>query len=950
MTEGYLALVLHAHLPYVRHPEDPGIMEERWLFEAITECYVPLIMAFEKMVKDGVNFKITLSLSPPLVTMFNDQLLQERYLRHLKKLILLAEAEIARNENSSEFRNVAVMYFNRLSELRRSFEDDYEGNLILPIQSLQALGALEVITTCATHGYLPLIMTREARRAQVQLAVEQYGRLFGRLPAGIWLPECAYEPGVDELLKEFGLRYFFVETHGINLASPVSRYGVYAPVYCRSGVAAFGRDPESSRQVWDRHTGYPGNPYYREFYRDIGYDLDLDYLAPCLPGGNIRCDTGLKYFRITGQGDHKEPYRPDLAALKAVEDGADFARKRGQQALQLAGWMDRKPVIIAPYDAELFGHWWYEGPLWLEHLCRAIDTGRDGIKMSTPAGYLGEYVDNQVVELAASSWGEGGYNEVWLNPSNDWIYRHLHRAETTLVDLADLYPNASGAVRRTLNQAARELLLAQSSDWAFIIKTGTAVQYAVQRTSEHISRFNRLTSHLVDGQVNEEELANYERQDSIFPEIDYNIYSRHYRLSRTSNPRGRMAGEALKVLMLSWEFPPKTVGGLARHVYDLSRALARLGENVHVVTCPAPGAGDYQLVEGVHVHRVSQAGLTAVDFMKWVEQLNRSMEALAGGLMDSEAFDLIHAHDWLVEDAAIALSGSYRLPLVATIHATEYGRNRGIHNDLQRRIHNLENRLANLATTVICCSDYMAEEITGLFGISRQKTHSIPNGVDLASLGVPRQLIPGEKESRAGTKTILFIGRLVPEKGVQVLLEALLRLLPQISDLKLLVGGAGPFEGYLKNKAADPVLNGKVEFLGFLNEDQRNQHLKQSDVAVFPSLYEPFGIVALEAMAAQIPVIVSDTGGLSEVVSHGIDGYKVPPGNSGLLAYYIREVLLNYGLARDLTRRAWKKVLTVYDWQSIALETLDVYREAMCSENTGVRSQNETRFSNWLTV
>ncbi|TEB13117.1 1,4-alpha-glucan branching protein domain-containing protein [Pelotomaculum propionicicum] len=932
MTGGYLALVLHAHLPYIRHPEDPGIMEERWLFEAITECYVPLIMAFEKLVKDGVNFKITLSLSPPLVTMLNDHLLQERYLRHLKRLISLAEAEIARNEKSPAFRNVAEMYFNRLNELRRSFEDDYEGNLILPIQSLQALGVLEVITTCATHGYLPLIMTREARRSQVQLAVEQYGRFFGRLPAGIWLPECAYVPGVDEILKEFGLRYFFVETHGINLASPVSRYGVYAPVFCRSGVAAFGRDPESSRQVWDRHTGYPGNPFYREFYRDIGYDLDLDYLAPYLPGGNIRCDTGLKYFRITGRGDYKEPYQPDIAGLKAVEDAVDFAGKRGQQVRQLAEWMDRKPIIVAPYDAELFGHWWYEGPIWLENLCRAVDSGRDGIRMSTPAGYLGEYVENQVVDLAASSWGEGGYNEVWLNPSNDWIYRHLHRAETTMVDLADLYPNASGAVRRTLNQAARELLLAQSSDWAFIIKTGTAVQYAVQRTSEHINHFNSLTSSLVDGQVNEEELANYERQDSIFPDIDYNIYSRHYRLSRGSRSRGGLAGEPLKVLMLSWEFPPRTVGGLARHVYDLSRALARLGENVHVVTCPAAVASDYELVEGVHVHRVSQSGLTETDFMKWVQQLNRSMEILACSLMDHEACDLIHAHDWLVEEAATALSRSYRLPLVATIHATEYGRNRGIHNDLQRRIHNLEDRLANAAATVICCSNYMAEEITGLFGVARKKTHSIPNGVDPASLGVPRQLLPGEKEARGGDKTILFIGRLVPEKGVQVLLEALLHLLPQMPDVKLLVGGTGPYEGFLKDKANNPLLKDKVEFLGFVNEDQRNQHLKQSDVAVFPSLYEPFGIVALEAMAAQIPVIVSDTGGLSEVVSHGIDGYKVPPGNPGLLAYYIREVLVNPGLARDLTRRAWKKVLTVYDWQSIALDTLDVYREALAAK------------------
>jgi 1,4-alpha-glucan branching enzyme len=925
LTQGYFALVLHAHLPYIRHPENPGIMEERWLFEAITECYMPLIRSFEKMVKDGVTFKITLSLSPPLLSMLNDQLLQERYLLHISRLIKLAEAEIERNRNNKDFRNVAVMYFNRLNELRRSFENDYGGNLILPIQSLQALGVLEVITSCATHGYLPLIMRREARRVQVQIAVEEYVKNFGRPPAGIWLPECAYVPGVDEILKEFGLRYFFVETHGINLSFPIPRNGVYAPVYCRSGVAAFGRDPESSRQVWDRHTGYPGNPYYREFYRDIGFDLDLDYLAPCLPGGDIRCDTGLKYFRITGSGDYKEPYLPDIAEQKAAEDAMDFAHKRELQIKLLSGWMDRKPFVVAPYDAELFGHWWYEGPRWLEYFCRAIDSGNYGVKMSTPAAYLGNYLDNQVVDLAASSWGEGGYNEVWLNPSNDWIYRHLHRAETTMVDLADLYPKAKGVVRRSLNQAARELLLAQSSDWAFIIKTGTAVQYAVQRTSGHINRFNSLTSRLAEGQTDEAELAEFEREDNIFPEIDYSVYSRHYRLSRSG---GRLGGDSLKVLMLSWEFPPKTVGGLARHVNDLSRALARIGENIHVITCPVEGADDYQLVGGVHVHRVSSLELTSADFMEWVEQLNKAMVKKAADLMNRETFDIIHAHDWLVQDAAIQLSLDSRLPLTATIHATEYGRNRGIHNDIQRRIYNLEARLVKSADAVICCSNYMVQEITRLFGVTRKKLFLIPNGVDPANLGIPRQLVPGEKEPCPGVKTILFIGRLVPEKGVQVLLEAFSLLLPQLPDLKLLVGGTGPYLNYLKTRSEEIGLTGKIEFMGFLDEEQRNYHLKQADVAVFPSLYEPFGIVALEAMAAQIPVIVSDTGGLSEVVTHGIDGYKAPPGRPDILAYYIREVLSNPGLARDLTRRAWKKVLTVYDWQNIAVETLDVYREA----------------------
>ena len=249
------------------------------------------------------------------------------------------------------------------------------------------------------------MLTREARRAQVQLAVEQYGRLFGRPLTGLWLPECGYVPGVDGILKEFGVRYFFVETHGILNASPPPRRGVYAPLACRSGVAAFGRDPESSRQVWDRETGYPGDPYYREFYRDIGYDLDLDYLAHCLPGGRIRCDTGLKYYRITGPGPDKELYLPDLAGARTVRDAENFASNRGLQVKQLAARLDRKPIVVAPYDAELFGHWWYEGPQWLENLCRICASGRDGIKMTTPTSYLGEYEDNQVADLAASSWG-----------------------------------------------------------------------------------------------------------------------------------------------------------------------------------------------------------------------------------------------------------------------------------------------------------------------------------------------------------------------------------------------------------------------------------------------------------------------------------------------------------------------------------------------------------------
>jgi len=929
MSEGYLTLVLHAHLPFVRHPDKPGLLEERWLFEAITECYVPLIMAFERLIKDGVRFRLTISLSPPLISMLDDQLLQERYVRHISNLICLAESEMERNSNNADFLPLAAMYHDYFKKVRRAFTEDYGGNILLPFRSLQALGALEVITCCATHGYLPLMRTNEARRVQVQVAVELYARVFGRPPLGIWLPECGYVPGVDAILRDYGLRYFFVETHGISFADPAPRYGVYAPVYCESGVAAFGRDPASSRQVWDRHTGYPGHADYREFYRDIGHDLKLDYLAPYLPDGTVRCDTGLKYYRITGPDLPKEPYRPERAVARTAVDAADFVLKTEGQVERLAAGMDRPPLIVAPYDAELYGHWWFEGPLWLEQICRQVHSRKNGLTLVTPSDYLGKRIENQVVNVAASSWGEGGYNQVWLNPANDWIYRHLHRAETTMVDLADLLPGEGGVKRRVLNQAARELLLAQSSDWAFILKTGTTVEYASQRIDGHVSHFFELVEALNAGKVDLDVLKEMEEEDKIFPDLDYRIYSRHYNVSRAGRAVVKKGGDSLKILILSWEFPPKTVGGLARHVYDLSRALADMGESVYVLTCPVEGALAYELVQGVHVYRVDQNDLTAGDFMQWVAQLNGAMVRLGRHLDQDIAFDLVHAHDWLVGDAGAALQNELGRPLVATIHATEHGRQKGIHNELQHSIHMREGELAKLARPVIVCSHYMAAEVRRLFGVPQEKLMVIANGVDPANMGVPRQITPeARKFDHAGEKLILFVGRLVPEKGAQVLLEAFQILLAQNQDIKLIIGGAGTYESFLKNLACELGVADKVLFPGFLNETRRNRYLKEADVAVFPSLYEPFGIVALEAMAAHVPVIVSDTGGMREVVEHGIDGYKVPPGRPGHLAYYIMEILKNPGLARELTARAWKKVLTVYDWHAIGLKTLEAYRKA----------------------
>ncbi len=525
MPKGYLALMLHTHLPFVRHPEYDDFLEEDWLFEAITETYVPLINVFEGLVQDGVPFCLTMSMTPPLLSMLSDPLLQYRYRRFLDRSIELSHKEMDRTRKQPEFHRLAQMYNWKLNQARDIFVNRYRNNLVLAFKKFQDLGHLELITCGATHGYLPLMSVNpNAVRAQIKTAVQTHEAHLGRKPHGIWLPESGYQPGIEDHLAEAGIRFFFTDTHGILHATPRPKHGVYAPVFCPNGVAAFGRDKESSKQVWSAQEGYPGDVDYRDFYRDIGFDLEYDYIQPYIATTGERKMTGFKYHRITGKGDHKEPYNPDNAMRKAADHAGNFMFNREKQIEHLAGVMDRPPLVCAPYDTELYGHWWYEGPDWLNFLIRKIAYDQDVLELTTPSRYLEAHPTQQVATPSASSWGYNGYHEYWLKPENDWIYPHLHKGADRMVELAEKHPHASGLEERALNQAARELLLAQSSDWAFIMTTGTMVEYAVKRTKDHLHRFNRLYDDINNGNIHPDWLIQLENKDNLFPDIDYRVY------------------------------------------------------------------------------------------------------------------------------------------------------------------------------------------------------------------------------------------------------------------------------------------------------------------------------------------------------------------------------------------------------------------------------------------
>lgn len=526
MSQGYLNLVLHAHLPFVRHPNDSDPLEEDWLYEAITETYIPLLSMMDRLERENVPFPFTLVLTPTLLNMLNDQLLQTRYQRRLEHLIQLAEKEVKRNQNDPKFLQVAEMYLYLFKEAYNIFTEKYQKNLIKGFQHFQEQGQIEIITCGATHGYFPLMHRKEAIKAQVHQGVKTYERFFGQKPRGIWLPECGFKLSVDQILAEEEIQFFFVDTHCILHATPRPRYGAFAPIYSPAGVAAFGRDLESSHQVWSSTQGYPGDYDYREFYRDIGYDLDYDYIRPYLHSTGIRKMTGIKYYRITGKSNHKEIYNPKWARQKAASHADHFISNRQKQVAYLKKFMNQPPIITAPYDAELFGHWWFEGPQFLESVFKSLHYDQNEIQLITPSQYLEKYPRQQIAQPGEGSWGHEGYHEVWLNGTNDWIYPYLNEAIDQMINFATRNQAPNSLQRRALNQACRELLLAQSSDWAFIMKTGTMVDYALRRTKSHLNQFADLIHMLNEDQIDNQKLNQYELENNIFPEIDYHMYQK----------------------------------------------------------------------------------------------------------------------------------------------------------------------------------------------------------------------------------------------------------------------------------------------------------------------------------------------------------------------------------------------------------------------------------------
>jgi glycogen synthase len=385
-----------------------------------------------------------------------------------------------------------------------------------------------------------------------------------------------------------------------------------------------------------------------------------------------------------------------------------------------------------------------------------------------------------------------------------------------------------------------------------------------------------------------------------------------------------------RTLILSWEYPPLIEGGLARHVRKLSEALVELGSEVHMLTRGGEEMADEDEVDGVLIHRVREPTRPTDlgEFVAWVERMNSDMLAAGVELGDRHSFDVVHGHDWLVAMACDHLARRFDTPLVTTIHATEYGRHQGwVERHPQSYIHGVERWITNRSEHVIACSYYMREQIADIFGVEEQRVSVIPNGIDPADLqphGRSELERLRREFARPEQRLVLLIGRLVYEKGFQLALQAMPRMIDELPDARFLVAGSGTHEHELRALAESLGLMGHGTFLGWIGDDVLHSLYRIADVCVVPSIYEPFGLVALEAMASGCPCIVADTGGLREVVPHEDVGLRFRPRDPRALAEVAIRVLSDDDLGRRLVAEAYEHIRR-FDWSDIAEQTAVVY-------------------------
>ncbi|AEF86009.1 glycoside hydrolase, family 57 [Treponema primitia ZAS-2] len=520
-----ISILLNLHKPFVRHPEASQALEEQWFFETLSDTCLPLLELFDRLDAEHIPFRMALALSPTLCHLLRDELLLERYLQFVDRQIEFGVQELDRSSSDPELHRLALEFYDRAVDKRVLFTERYEGNILKIFDYYQRKGRLELLTTAATYAFLPLYTGYpEAIQAQMEVAIASHRILFGRTPHGFWLPELGWSPEIDRYLRSYNFSYTIVDSHSLLLGEPGASRGSFYPVSTPTGVFALARDFYARRELEGLQ-----DPLYRDYYRDAGYDLPAESVKSFLEPSGARKATGYKYWAVGDKSKNKQLYDPALARERAREHARSFLDSRMSRLTAAGEHQDGIPLSLCAYDGDSFGRFWYEGPDFLEALFRE-GAKQEGLQFMTPVEYLykQDALGFETMMPEFSSWGTNGYAEMWLDASNDWLYRHAIRSLDRMIELAERFPDDSGLKERALNQAAREILLVQSSDWPKMLYEQKNSAYARNQIETALRNFTTIYEALGSSYISTEWLTTLERRHNIFPTINYRVFRRKH--------------------------------------------------------------------------------------------------------------------------------------------------------------------------------------------------------------------------------------------------------------------------------------------------------------------------------------------------------------------------------------------------------------------------------------
>lgn len=523
-----LSIVLLAHHPFT------GICPERDtpktgffpgdlpFFEALSQTYLPLLELFFRLERGGLPFRLGMAFSPVFCSMLADERLMSGYLDYLDRKLEFGRKELDRC--SPELRFLAKRYYEEDTERRIFFTEHCEKDIPGMFRRFEKLGRIEIMTTAASYAFLPLYASvPEILSSQIETAVMSHRRVFGKAPRGFWLPEFGWSEELEHPLAAYGFGYTMVDARAMILGNPPAKKGVFYPVQSPSGFVFLGRDSRSKTDLAALLDSERSQVYQKHF-TDSGFELSLKALRPFLGAEGLRCSTGYRYHNA-GRGKERTLYDPEKAAGQAAEHGRLFLDSRLSLLDEAGRYMDEAPLSLCAFDADSFGRRWYEGPAFLEALLEGAVRSKK-IDLVSPKDYLDGKTSFQVTAPAFSSWAEGGYAATWLDASSDWMYRHIFRSIKRMIELTERFPGDSGLKERALNQAAREILLSQGSDWPKMLCMDIRPGYARNQIEETLRNFTTIFESLGSNYISTEWLTGLEKRHNVFPFINYRIFSR----------------------------------------------------------------------------------------------------------------------------------------------------------------------------------------------------------------------------------------------------------------------------------------------------------------------------------------------------------------------------------------------------------------------------------------